>query len=153
MPRLVRLVPGGVIFHVVNRANARCQVFEDNRDCQALWTPKQEQIGGILDFPLEPFCPLAQSALDRGCKSNRIGEKNKSILRYGPKSKADDRSDSEALFHLYPPACLDQRWAKNHLMNVAASKQIDPSTRRIFLSSRRDYTLLPRSDPLNSISP
>jgi hypothetical protein len=28
MPRVARIVPGGVIFHVLNRGNARAQIFE-----------------------------------------------------------------------------------------------------------------------------
>ena len=34
----------------------------------------------------EPVRPLVQSALDRGCKCNRFGEKNKSIHRHDLKS-------------------------------------------------------------------
>jgi hypothetical protein len=28
MPRVVRIVPGGMIFHVLNRGNARSQIFD-----------------------------------------------------------------------------------------------------------------------------
>jgi putative transposase len=36
MPRVARIVPGGVIFHVLNRGNARCRIFEYDRDYEAL---------------------------------------------------------------------------------------------------------------------
>jgi REP element-mobilizing transposase RayT len=36
MPRVARIAPGGVIFHVVNRGNARRQVFEHDGDYEAL---------------------------------------------------------------------------------------------------------------------
>jgi putative transposase len=36
MPRVARVVPGGVIFHVLNRANARARIFESAQDYQAL---------------------------------------------------------------------------------------------------------------------
>lgn len=36
MPRTARVAPGGVIFHVLNRANARVRIFEDDRDYQTL---------------------------------------------------------------------------------------------------------------------
>jgi putative transposase len=35
MPRVARIVPGGV-FHVLNRGNARSQIFERDRDYEAL---------------------------------------------------------------------------------------------------------------------
>ncbi|MGH8646544.1 MAG: transposase [Gammaproteobacteria bacterium] len=35
MPRTARIAPGGVIFHVLNRANARMRIFEEARDYQA----------------------------------------------------------------------------------------------------------------------
>jgi len=35
MPRTARLAPGGVIFHVLNRANARSTIFEDEADYAA----------------------------------------------------------------------------------------------------------------------
>lgn len=34
MPRTVRVAPGGVIFHVLNRANARSRIFEKDFDYQ-----------------------------------------------------------------------------------------------------------------------
>jgi putative transposase len=36
MPRVARIVPGGMIFHVLNRENARSQIFEHDRDYEAL---------------------------------------------------------------------------------------------------------------------
>lgn len=36
MPRVARVVPGGVIFHVLNRANARSRIFERDQDYEAL---------------------------------------------------------------------------------------------------------------------
>lgn len=36
MPRVARVAPGGVIFHVLNRANARSRIFENDGDYQAL---------------------------------------------------------------------------------------------------------------------
>ena len=36
MPRIARIAPGGFIFHVLNRGNARCQIFERDRDYEAL---------------------------------------------------------------------------------------------------------------------
>jgi len=36
MRRLGRIVPGGMIFHVLNRGNARSQIFEHDRDYEAL---------------------------------------------------------------------------------------------------------------------
>lgn len=36
MPRVARVAPGGVIFHVLNRANARSRIFDSDRDYQAL---------------------------------------------------------------------------------------------------------------------
>jgi putative transposase len=36
MPRVARIAPGGFIFHVLNRGNARCRIFEDDRDYEAL---------------------------------------------------------------------------------------------------------------------
>ena len=36
MPRVARVAPGGVIFHVLNRANARSRIFEGDLDSQAL---------------------------------------------------------------------------------------------------------------------
>ena len=36
MPRVARIVPGGMIFHVLNRGNARSQIFEHDRDYEAL---------------------------------------------------------------------------------------------------------------------
>lgn len=36
MPRVARIAPGGVIFHVLNRGNARRQVFEHDGDYEAL---------------------------------------------------------------------------------------------------------------------
>ena len=35
MPRTVRVAPGGVIFHVLNRANARARIFDKNLDYEA----------------------------------------------------------------------------------------------------------------------
>ncbi len=35
MPRTARTAPGGVIFHVLNRANARIRIFDDASDYQA----------------------------------------------------------------------------------------------------------------------
>lgn len=35
MPRTVRVAPAGVIFHVLNRANARSRIFEKNLDYEA----------------------------------------------------------------------------------------------------------------------
>ena len=32
MPRTARIAPGGVIFHVLNRANARARIFKDDKD-------------------------------------------------------------------------------------------------------------------------
>ena len=34
MPRTVRVTPGGIIFHVLNRANARSRIFESDLDYQ-----------------------------------------------------------------------------------------------------------------------
>ena len=36
MPRTARVAPGDVIFHVLNRANARSRIFENERDYHAL---------------------------------------------------------------------------------------------------------------------
>ena len=36
MRHLGRIVPGGMIFHVLNRGNARSQIFEHDRDYEAL---------------------------------------------------------------------------------------------------------------------
>ncbi len=36
MPRTARIAPGEVIFHVLNRANARARIFENDRDYQGL---------------------------------------------------------------------------------------------------------------------
>jgi len=36
MPRVARIVPGGMIFHILNRGNARSQIFEHDRDYDAL---------------------------------------------------------------------------------------------------------------------
>jgi putative transposase len=36
MPRVARIVPGGVIFHMLNRGNARSRIFEHDRDYDAL---------------------------------------------------------------------------------------------------------------------
>ena len=36
MPRIARIVPGEMIFHVLNRGNARSQIFEHDRDYDAL---------------------------------------------------------------------------------------------------------------------
>lgn len=36
MPCVARVVPGGVIFHVLNRANARSRIFERDQDYKAL---------------------------------------------------------------------------------------------------------------------
>ena len=36
MPRVARIVPGGVIFHVLNRGNARSQIFEHDGDYEVL---------------------------------------------------------------------------------------------------------------------
>ena len=35
MPRAARIAPGGVIFHVLNRANARSRIFEKDQDYEA----------------------------------------------------------------------------------------------------------------------
>src|SRR3972149_1530693 len=35
MPRMARLIPAGVIFHVLNRANARMKIFEEAEDYRA----------------------------------------------------------------------------------------------------------------------
>ena len=35
MPRTARMSPGGVIFHVLNRANARSTIFDDEADYAA----------------------------------------------------------------------------------------------------------------------
>jgi putative transposase len=35
MPRVARVAPGGVIFHVLNRANARSRIFEKDQDYEA----------------------------------------------------------------------------------------------------------------------
>ena len=35
MPRTARIAPGGVVFHVLNRANARATIFEDDDDLMA----------------------------------------------------------------------------------------------------------------------
>ena len=35
MPRTARIAPGGVIFHVLNRANGRSTIFEDEADYAA----------------------------------------------------------------------------------------------------------------------
>jgi putative transposase len=35
MPRTARIAPGGVIFHVLNRANARSRIFEKDQDYEA----------------------------------------------------------------------------------------------------------------------
>ena len=34
MPRTARTAPGGVVFHVLNRANARARIFAKDRDYQ-----------------------------------------------------------------------------------------------------------------------
>lgn len=36
MPRTARIAPGGAIFHVLNRANARSRIFEKDQDYEAL---------------------------------------------------------------------------------------------------------------------
>ncbi len=36
MPRTARIAPGEVIFHMLNRANARARIFENDRDYQGL---------------------------------------------------------------------------------------------------------------------
>jgi len=36
MPRVARVAPGDVIFHVLNRANARSRIFERDQDYEAL---------------------------------------------------------------------------------------------------------------------
>src|SRR5215467_14470457 len=35
MPRVARVAPGGVIFHVLNRANTRSRIFEKDQDYEA----------------------------------------------------------------------------------------------------------------------
>jgi hypothetical protein len=35
MPRVARIAPGDVIFHVLNRGNARSQIFEKDSDYKA----------------------------------------------------------------------------------------------------------------------
>ena len=35
MPRAARVAPGGVIFHVLNRANARSRIFDKDQDYEA----------------------------------------------------------------------------------------------------------------------
>ncbi len=35
MPRTARIAPGGVIFHALNRANARATIFDDDHDFKA----------------------------------------------------------------------------------------------------------------------
>ena len=35
MPRTARHAPGGLIFHVLNRGNARAQIFDEDQDYQA----------------------------------------------------------------------------------------------------------------------
>ena len=47
MPRVAHIVPGGVIFHVLNRGNARSQVFEHDRDYEALERVMVETAGRI----------------------------------------------------------------------------------------------------------
>lgn len=47
MPRTARIAPGGVIFHVLNRANARSRIFEEERDYQTLEQVMAETSQGV----------------------------------------------------------------------------------------------------------
>jgi hypothetical protein len=55
MPRAARIVPDGLIFHVLNRGNARSQIFEHDRDYDAL--KKSE----VISRPIVSTPPLDNS--------------------------------------------------------------------------------------------
>ncbi len=47
MPRTARIAPGGVVFHVLNRANARATIFEDDDDFMAFERVMAQTIGVV----------------------------------------------------------------------------------------------------------
>ncbi len=60
MPWTARIAPGGMIFHVLNRANARARIFAKYADYAAFerviretsWKTKETQIIGLIPFSL-----------------------------------------------------------------------------------------------------
>src|SRR6202035_3812225 len=52
MPRTARIAPGGMVFHVLNRGNARAEIFGDFGDYAAFEKVLAEV---LLLFPLELF--------------------------------------------------------------------------------------------------
>jgi hypothetical protein len=58
MPRTVRVTPGGIVFHVLNRANARSRIFESDLDYQPF---KGVIIETVKLIPIEIFaCSIMQ---------------------------------------------------------------------------------------------
>ncbi len=51
MPRTPRHAPGGLIFHVLNRGNARAHIFDEDQDYKAF----QRVLAGTLsEVPMSP---------------------------------------------------------------------------------------------------
>jgi putative transposase len=56
MPRTARIAPGGVVFHVLNRANARSPVFDDDGDYAAFLKALAETLAAFPGVRLLAFC-------------------------------------------------------------------------------------------------
>ena len=56
MPRTARIAPGGMVFHVLNRANARVPIFEKDHDflaferalCETVWRSTMRILGYLV---------------------------------------------------------------------------------------------------------
>lgn len=56
MPRTARIAPGGVVFHVLNRGNARSPIFDDDGDYAAFLQALAEALAAFPGVRLLAYC-------------------------------------------------------------------------------------------------
>ena len=68
MPRTARVAPGGMVFHVINRANARARIFGKDADYAAFERVMQETLAkkpmrilGYLIMPNHVLCEASHN--------------------------------------------------------------------------------------------
>ena len=80
MPRTVRVAPAGVIFHVLNRANARARIFEKDLDYEAFNRVIAETANLV---PVEIFAYTIMPTHWHGLEADERGRSRKTTLYHG----------------------------------------------------------------------
>ncbi len=57
MPRTARLAPGGMVFHVLNRANGRARIFDDPADYDA-FAGLLAEVQGLAPMRVLGYCVM-----------------------------------------------------------------------------------------------